>query len=186
MCSTPGEATLQGDLAAAIHFGQGVAKTLHCDAAQTIRLGGVAPRNIAGVPVTIAQALGISGEATAYGYVLATPQRVLHPSQPGQPIELHTRYLLDDYLPRMGRDAPQTIRVRTGCNAGDVIVVTDLLPGLNQPFELQGVGGEFPPLLAQTIASRYFACPPTQQIALDVVALDPAAVEVFVLRRPPP
>jgi hypothetical protein len=182
LCNTPGEAALQGDLAAAIHFGQGVAKTLHCDAGQTIRLGGGAPRNIAGVPVTIAKALGISGETTSYGYVLATPQRVLHPPQ-GQPIELHTRYLLDDYLPRMGRDAPQTIRVRTGCEAGDVIVVTDLLPGLNQPFDLQGVGGEFPPLLAQTIASRYFACPPAQQIALDVIALDPAAVEVFMLRR---
>jgi hypothetical protein len=48
---------------------------------------------------------------------------------------------------------------------------------------VSGVDGDLPPLLARTIASRYFACPESRQLSLDVVVLDAGATGVLLLRR---
>jgi hypothetical protein len=182
VCGAPGGVSLHGDLATALHFGQGVAAALHCDDSNKVGFGGQAPRSLAGVPRAIAEELGIPGESVDWGYVLSTPVRVIHPER-ALPVATHSRYLVDDYLPRIGRDAPTVVRVRTSCGADDVLVVTDRLPALNEPFEVRGVDGDMPPLLTRTIASRYFACPESQQLSLDVVALDADAAGMFLLRR---
>jgi len=179
-CGLPGAVSLHGDLAAALHFGQGVAAALHCPPGQAA-FGGQAPRTLAGVPRTLARDLGIAGEPTAWGFVLATPVRVVHPAQP-RPYATHTRYLLDDYLPRVGRDAPARVSVHTACAPDDVLAITDLVPGLNEPFEAR-FRHTPAPLLGQTIATRYFACPPEAQWSLEVIALDADAVGIAVLRR---
>lgn len=184
LCAAPGAVSLHGDLATALHFGQGVAAALHCGAGTPIGFGGQAPRTLAGVPRAIADDIGIAGETVGWGYVLATPVRVIHPERPS-PVTTHVRYLLDDYLPRIGRDTPAEVRVHTSCAPDEVLVVTDLLPGLNEPFEVREVDADSPALLARTIASRYFACPASGQWSLEVVALDAAAAGVFLLRSVP-
>lgn len=181
LCATPGAVSLHGDLATALHFGQGVAAALHCTDATRLGFGGQAPRTLAGVPRELARELGIAGEPTGWGYVLATPVRVVHPAEP-VPFATHTRYLVDDFRARAARDAPATVRVRTACAHGELLVVTDRLPGLNAPFEVRGADESLPPLRAQTIASRYFACPASGSLSLDVVALDAEAVGVVLLR----
>lgn len=181
LCATPGAVSLHGDLATALHFGQGVAAALHCTEASRVGFGGQAPRTLAGVPRELAQALGIAGEPTGWGYVLATPARVLHPAEP-VPFATHTRYLVDDFRARAARDAPATVRVRAACGADELLVVTDRLPGLNAPFEVRGANEALPPLRAQTIASRYYACPPSGSLSLDVIALDADAVGIVLLR----
>jgi hypothetical protein len=181
LCAAPGAVSLHGDLATALHFGQGVAAALHCADAARIGFGGQAPRTLAGVPRGVAQELGIAGETTGWGYVLATPVRVLHPAT-ALPLATHTRYLVDDYLARIGHDAPTVLPVRSACGPGELLVVTDLLPGLNLPFEIRAADEALPPLRAQTIASRYFGCPDSGSLSLEVVALDAQAVGIVLLR----
>jgi hypothetical protein len=180
LCAMPGDVSLHGDLATALHFGQGVAAALHCGGDTRVGLGGQAVRSIAGVPRTVARDLGIAGEATGWGYVLATPARVIHPQQ-ATPLATHARYLVDDYAARGGREPSPPVRVRTACRPGQVLVVTNLVPGLNEPFEVRGVEAGLPALLARTIASRYYACPPSRSLSLDVAAPDAGATGVFLL-----
>lgn len=179
---------LHGDLATAIHFGQGVAVALHCAAAREVRLGGEAARHIVGVPRDVAASLRIEGRATAWGYVLIEPEAVLHPRQ-GARVLPHTRYLMDDYIllqrrRRHGLDAAPSIALTHACQAGDLLVATNLLPLLNAPFEVRG--WESQPMtvrVAETIASRYFDCPSNGRFAFELVTLDPRTADVFVLRR---
>lgn len=181
LCMEPSPVALHGDLATALHFGQGVAVALNC-ADATVQLGGVAPRQLAGVPRAIATALGLHGEDTSWGYVLQTPVAVLHPAQ-GERVQVHTRYLLDDYRARAGQ-TPTRLALDAPCAADDVLVVSNLLPGLNQPFALRARSGDAAPTpLAETVASRYLSCPASGRFAYDLEMLEPRAADVFVLRR---
>jgi hypothetical protein len=182
LCADIGPVSLHGDLATAYHFGQGVATALHCSDEHDVRLGGSATRQLAGIPSALAHRLGIAGEVTSWGHVLATPTAVLHPMQ-GARVVPHTRYLPDDFRQRVN-DMPTRIGLSVPCIEGDLLVATNLLPLLNAPFELHpDNGAPLPPAIAETIASRYFACPPAANFRFDLVVLDPRAVDVFVLHR---
>lgn len=185
-CAAPGEVSLQGELAVALHFGQGVAADLHCrhdGGAPRIGFGGQPPRALVGVPRLLAGELGIVGEATAWGYVLATPVRVVHPAA-RVPFATHTRYLVDDYRTRVGR-TPAVVRVDTACNPDELIVVTHLLPGLDAPFALREGSDPLPEMRGETIAGRYFACPASGYVGFEIATLDANAVGVALVRRHP-
>jgi hypothetical protein len=179
LCAATGPIALHGDLASAVHFGQGVAVAQHCAAAASVYLGGNAAQHLAGVPRALAPALGLAGEPTSWGFVLATRVTVLHPAQ-GERVQLHTRYLLDDYLPRVRAGRSESVALTAACRPGDVLVATNLLPLLNAPFELSASGTP-PPALARTIASAYYACPRGGRFELELRVLDPRAADVFLL-----
>ena len=180
LCSAATPIAVHGDLASALHFGQGVALARHCAAADGVSLGGNAIRHLAGVPRALASSLGIEGEASPWGFVLTPRVVALHPAR-GARVQFHTRYVLDDYLPRLRAGRSEKIAVATDCRAGDVLVATNLLPLLNEPFELSDSTGVTPAASARTIASAYYACPPGGRIVLELRVLDPLAADVFLL-----
>lgn len=181
LCAEARPLALHGDLATALHFGQGVALALHCET-QTVRLGGAAPRQLAGVPRAIATALQLAGVDTPWGYVLLEPAASLHPAR-GDAVQVHTRYLMDDYR-RRAAGGPTRIALDAPCSPRDLLVVTNLAPGLNAPFSLQARAGHaLPTAVSETIASRYFDCPASGHFALELDTLDPQAADVFMLRR---
>jgi hypothetical protein len=182
LCADPLPVALHGDLATALHFGQGVALQRHCRRATTVRLGGGASRQLAGVPSALAASLGLSGEPTPWGFLLLTRIDALHPAQ-GVEVRRHTRYLLDDYLPRLRAGERHRIALERACRPGDLLVATNLLPLLNEPFALRTPDGRVPTPRARGIASAYFDCPPDGRFALQLEVLDPLAADVFVLRR---
>lgn len=182
LCGDEQPVALHGDLATALHFGQGVALQRHCRQATTVRLGGVAPRQLAGVPSALAASLGLSGEPTPWGFLLLTRIDPLHPVR-GTAARRHTRYLLDDYLPRLRAGERHRIALQRACRAGDLLVATNLVPLLNEPFALVAPDGRAPTPRARSIASAYFDCPPDGRFALQLEVLDPLAADVFVLRR---
>jgi hypothetical protein len=181
LCSEASPPALHGDLATALHFGQGVALRRHCRADAAPRLGGEAQRAYAGVPLALARELALAGTTTSYGFLLGTNVTALHPAR-GAPMQAHTRYLLDDYLPRLRAGERHRVALRGTCGAGDLLVATNLVPLLNEPFVLRDARGAAPAPRARSIASSYYACPPDGRIEWTLEVLDPAAADVFVWR----
>jgi hypothetical protein len=182
LCEAPGAVAIHGDLAAALHFGQGVALALACSGDSPVHLGGDAAFHVAGVPRALAERLGLEGVETRFGHVLFDRVDALHP-RTGARVRTHTGYLMDDYAARMGRVTPTLITLGTSCRRRDLVIATNLVPGLNAPFALRGVAGAAPPIpVAETFATRYFACPASGRLDLELEVLDPDAVDVFVLR----
>lgn len=180
LCAASVPIAVHGDLASALHFGQGVALAQHCDAADAVHLGGSATEHLAGVPRSLATALGVAGESSAWGFVLTPRVTALHPAL-GARVQVHTRYVLDDYLPRLRAGRSERVAIASPCRAGDILVATNLLPLLNEPFELSDSTGAPPVSLARTIASAYYACPAENRVELELRVLDPLAADVFLL-----
>lgn len=180
LCAAADSIAVHGDLASALHFGQGVALAQHCEAPAAVHLGGAATQHLAGTPRALARSLGIAGERAPWGFVLSSRVTPLHPAQ-GARVQVHTRYLLDDYLPRLRAGRSESIAIVTACRPGDLLVATNLLPLLNEPFELRDATGVPPPALARTIASSYHACPRQARFELQLRVLDPLAADVFLL-----
>jgi hypothetical protein len=182
LCRDPDEVAVHGDLATALHFGQGVAWALHCDPGSIVRLGGNAPRHLAALPHALAPSLGVSGEIQPWGYVLSEQVEPLFPAR-GQAIATHTGYVMDEFRTRLGRETPQRIAIERACAPGDLLIATNLLPGLNAPFELHGKAHAPLRLVVETLASRYYACPTGGLFEFELVVLEPDASDLFVLRR---
>lgn len=180
LCGAPAPIALHGDLASALHFGQGVALAQHCEASAVVHLGGAAAQHLAGVPRAIATALGIVGEPHPWGFVLTPRVTALHPAL-GARAQVHTRYVLDDYLPRLRAGRSERVAIAADCAPGDLLIATNLLPLLNEPFELRDATGVPPVALERTIASTYYACPPERRVELELRVLDPLAADVFLL-----
>jgi hypothetical protein len=181
-CEATGPVAVHGDLAAALHFGQGVALALACGADHEVHVGGDAAFHVAGVPRALAAELGLVGTPTRFGHVLFERVEAIHP-RTGSRVRPHTGYLMDDYASRTGRVSPTVLKLGIACRGRDLVVATNLLPGLNAPFTLRGLGGiALPVPVAETFATRYFACPVAGRLDLELEVLDPEAVDVFVLR----
>lgn len=185
LCDGSGDASLHGDLAVALNFGQGVAISLHCRATDRVSIGGHAPRNLVGIPRDLALQLRLQGSTTPYGYMLREAKRVVHPRR-AVPVMMHTRYRVDDFaaLPAVPADA--SVQVDEACAQGDLLLVTNLLPGLNQPFELiPAPDSEMTPAAARTLASEYFECPTSGRFRLLVRSRDPAAMDIALIANAP-
>lgn len=191
LCDGSGDVSLHGDLAAAMNFGQGVAAALHCDLAEQVLLGGEAPRRVVGVPSDLARKLGLEGDATDFGYELLDAKRIVHPPR-GVPMRLHTRYRADEFaalaaLHANGVALAAVVQVDEPCSAADLLLVTNLLPGLNHPFGMtQPSGVNSMPATTQTLATSYLACPPSGRFGLQVRSFDPASLDIVMVTRAVP
>lgn len=180
LCDGAAPIALHGDLAAAVDFAQGVATRLHCTPANTPLLGGDdAVQHLAGIPHAVASMLGITAEP-AWGFVLRAPARVLFPAT-GRPATLDTAYRVDRFA-AFAKHGERGIEVEATCTIGELLVVTNRLPGLN-PLDANATRGALTlaPRLSQ-LASRYYDCDGAP-IRLRLDTLDPGAIDVFVLAR---
>ena len=180
LCAGAAPIALHGDLAAAVDFAQGVAARLHCTSTNTPLLGGNdAVQHLAGIPHAVATMLGITAEPE-WGFVLRAPARVLFPAA-GHPAAFDTAYRVDTFA-AFATHGERSVKVEATCTIGELLVVTNRLPGLN-PLQVEATRGALTltPRLTQ-LASRYYDCDGAP-IRLRLDTLDPDALDVFVLAR---
>jgi hypothetical protein len=134
-----------------------------------------------GIPARIANQLGLRGESVIGGYLLVDLRRLAGRGV-GERIVAHQRYLPDDYRERTSRASTASLRISEPCRGRDVLVLSNLLPGLNEPFEIES---EHPDddsfLIAQTLVSRYYTCPDRAVFSFRINALDASMVDAFII-----
>jgi hypothetical protein len=173
--------SVHGELAAALGFAQGVAYSLHCPSTFDLTLGGAGRHDIAGIPIAVASQLELGGRGFAGGYALIEPVRVLAPPR-GERVALHRRYRVDDFSSRSPDAELNSLAIHEPCTAGEVLVIANLLPGLNSPFQILPHSAEKAPrLMGETLTSRYYACPDSGAFMLRIDSLDASATDVFVI-----
>jgi hypothetical protein len=181
LCPGPPTA-LHGELATAVHFGQGVAAELGCPQAPMLQLAGrAAERHLLGVPNAVARQLGIDGEATRWGFTLVSAVEVLAPEQTTLPV-LHSRYLRNDYAALIAQNRPQRRQVRLSCAAGDLLVIGNLVPLLNPASAtVESQGEPLQPELS-TFAAEYHRCAAAAEL---LVTLEAIEIDSLMLVRVP-
>jgi hypothetical protein len=105
---------------------------------------------------------------------------VLFPAS-GRRALLETAYRVDTFK-AFAKHGKHSLRVEATCAIGELLVVTNRLPDLN-PLEVDAARNavRLAPRLTQ-LASRYYDCD-GGTIRLDLITLDPGALDVFVLAR---
>lgn len=171
-CRSPGLA-LHGELATAMHFGQGVPASLACERTDLQFGGRSAERHRLGIPNAIATALGVAGERTGWGFTLVSGIEVLAPARATLP-QPHTRYLRNDYAALIDRAQPERQQFSVACEAGDLLVVGNLVPWLNvTSVEIVSAGGPSTPVL-RSLAADYHRCIDSgvREVAIETLDLD--------------
>jgi hypothetical protein len=101
-----------------------------------------------------------------------------------EPVSLHRRYRADDFRELSARGEVAVLVVNDRCDPDELLVVADLMPGLNAPFQVAPLEhAPLPAPVARTWIGRYFACPTSGMFSLRVTSLDPDSTDVFVLRH---
>ncbi len=180
LCSP--SASIHGELASAFAWSRSLALESECRPDERPSLGG-ADRKLrtVGIPLAHAGQLGIPSTHPLAGFALLQAEQVVVPSS-GLAATADPEYAVWEYR-KHAETGTKTLPVRVECRAGLVVVVNNLMPGLNHST-IRGAtpSGSVSPLLA-TGASTYFPCDGDYALLLELESLNLAALEVFSVRQ---
>jgi hypothetical protein len=170
-----------GELAGALAWGANVAVERACAVGDRPRLGGRDARtHIAGMPTTHARQLAIVGHPLGSGFIASEPTGIFHPPY-GAPATVDPEYVVEAYRRRIAEAGMQSIELHADCPAGNVLVVNNLMPGLNQiDIAVQRDGHVLTSSLT-TIAASYYRCDDGAELHISGAALNLQAVDIFTL-----
>ncbi len=174
--------SLHGELASAFSWGAGVAIERACrDHRFRPHMGGKqGDRRIAGIPRAHAEHLGIEDGEVKHGFTLLDPRQVLHPEF-GEMIVANPEYPVVSYRERLRRTGAQSTEINAACQAGELLVVNNLMPALN-PMSLQVSDSiSLQEAALETLASSYFRCTQSSSMRIRIEALNLEQVEIFTL-----
>ncbi len=175
-----------GELAGVLALGAGVAVERACGVDSGLKFGGKdSRRHLVGLSRSQADLLGIEGRSVVRGWVLVEASEVVYPAT-GSVEKSYTRYAAEDYK-RLAEHPPSpALKLAVDCPAGQVLVINNLMPLLNQVATSASDGAASLNPTLTNIGAAYYECPDSQLVELSVGAVNLDAVDIFLLRRTPP
>lgn len=170
---------LHGSLAMSFDFGQGVAARLHCAPDRLPRLSDhEGARHLLGIPLGLAQQLGLEPAPQRFGHVLRTPRQLLSPTR-GRVADIDVRYRIDR---QAELDAGGNIELhgQARCAPGEWLVLSNLMPLVNRFEASVQRDGERVPAVRATVVSQYYACD-GGPFDWQVRTPDPASIDLVVI-----